>query len=65
MLISSLKLIPDINVFITTAYLILQTGDIFMFRGMMDILENDDQVAAVLAHEISHAVLDHGVSSSN
>lgn len=29
----------------------------------MDILENDDQVAAVLAHEVTHAVLEHGVST--
>ena len=33
-----------------------------MFRGMMDLLENDDQVAAVIAHEMSHAILEHAVS---
>ncbi|KAG7164353.1 Metalloendopeptidase OMA1-like 1 [Homarus americanus] len=30
-----------------------------MFRGMMDLLENEDQVAFVLAHEMSHAILEH------
>ncbi|XP_066978660.1 metalloendopeptidase OMA1, mitochondrial-like isoform X2 [Macrobrachium rosenbergii] len=36
-----------------------ESGDIVMFRGMMDLLENDDQVAAVVAHEMSHAILEH------
>ncbi|XP_042230173.1 metalloendopeptidase OMA1, mitochondrial-like isoform X2 [Homarus americanus] len=35
------------------------SGDIVMFRGMMDLLENEDQVAFVLAHEMSHAILEH------
>uniref|UniRef100_A0A0P4WN92 Metalloendopeptidase OMA1, mitochondrial n=2 Tax=Scylla olivacea TaxID=85551 RepID=A0A0P4WN92_SCYOL len=38
---------------------VLPTGDIVMFSGMMEILENDDQVAAVLAHEMSHVILEH------
>lgn len=39
-----------------------QTGDIVMFTGLMEVLDNDDQVAAILAHEMSHAILDHAVS---
>lgn len=39
-----------------------QTGDIVMFTGMMEVLDNDDQVAAVLAHEMSHTILEHVVS---
>lgn len=38
---------------------VLSTGDIVMFTGMMEVLDNDDQVAAVLAHEMSHTVLEH------
>ncbi|XP_053653334.1 metalloendopeptidase OMA1, mitochondrial isoform X3 [Cherax quadricarinatus] len=44
---------PMVNCFV------LPSGDIVMFRGMMDVLENDDQVAVVLAHEMSHAILEH------
>ena len=29
----------------------------------MEVLDNDDQVAAVLAHEMSHAILEHVVSA--
>ncbi|XP_045115631.1 metalloendopeptidase OMA1, mitochondrial-like isoform X2 [Portunus trituberculatus] len=38
---------------------VLPTGDIVMFTGMMEVLDNDDQVAAVLAHEMSHTILEH------
>ncbi|XP_068204348.1 metalloendopeptidase OMA1, mitochondrial-like [Palaemon carinicauda] len=44
---------PNVNCYV------LPSGDIVMFRGMMDLLENDDQIAAVLAHEMSHAILEH------
>ncbi|ROT74161.1 putative metalloendopeptidase OMA1 [Penaeus vannamei] len=39
--------------------LVLPSGDIIMFRGMMDFFENDDQLATILAHEMSHAILEH------
>lgn len=39
--------------------LVLPSGDIIMFRGMMDLFENDDQLATILAHEMSHAILEH------
>lgn len=35
------------------------SGEIIIYRGMMDFMENDDQVASVLAHELSHIVLEH------
>ncbi|KAG0725457.1 Metalloendopeptidase OMA1, mitochondrial [Chionoecetes opilio] len=50
---------PTMNCFV------LPSGDIVMFTGMMDALENDDQVAAVLAHEMSHAILDHAAEHLN
>ena len=39
----------------------LQSGNIFVFTGMLDICENDDQLGIVLAHEIAHTLLDHAV----
>lgn len=39
-----------------------QSGHVVMFRGMMELFDNDDQVAVVLAHEMSHAILEHSVS---
>ena len=41
--------------------LILQNGQIFVFRGMVDMCLNDDQLAIILSHEMAHAVLNHGV----
>lgn len=42
--------------------LYLQNGQIFMFTGMLKLLHNDNTLATVLGHEISHAILQHGVS---
>jgi predicted Zn-dependent protease len=38
-------------------------GTIFVTRGMLGIVENEDELAAVLAHEISHVNLRHGLKS--
>jgi len=38
-----------------------QTGQIFVFKGMLNLIENLDQLAVVLGHEIAHVVLNHGV----
>jgi predicted Zn-dependent protease len=32
----------------------LPNGNIFFFTGLLDILSSDDEIAAVMAHEISH-----------
>ena len=40
----------------------LQNGQIFMFTGMLKVLSNDDSLATVLGHEMSHAILQHAVS---
>lgn len=37
-------------------------GVIYITRGMLDILESEDELAAVLAHELSHVVRKHGLS---
>lgn len=34
-----------------------------MYNGMLELADNDDQVAMVLAHEISHVILKHSVSN--
>ena len=38
-------------------------GLIFITRGLSDLAENEDQLAAILAHEIAHVVLAHGVGA--
>jgi predicted Zn-dependent protease len=37
----------------------LPDGSIYVTRGLLDVLPGEDQVAAVLAHEIGHVVLRH------
>lgn len=37
----------------------LPGGKIIVFTGIMPVAENDDQLAAVLSHEISHALAHH------
>lgn len=38
---------------------VLPSGNIFVFRGMLDFCENDDQLGVILGHEMAHAVLGH------
>jgi predicted Zn-dependent protease len=37
----------------------LPGGKIVVFTGIMNVVENDDELAAVLAHEIAHALAHH------
>ncbi len=39
------------------------SGHIFISRGLINLTENEDELAAILAHEISHVVLKHGLSA--
>lgn len=39
----------------------LPGGYIFVTRGMMDFVDDDDELAAVIGHEIVHVALKHGV----
>ncbi len=48
---------PSINAF---AY---PGGVMFMHTGLIQQAENEDQVAGVLAHEVSHVALRHGVAN--
>ncbi|CAF5214792.1 unnamed protein product, partial [Rotaria magnacalcarata] len=38
---------------------VLPSGDIYATRGMLEIITNEDQLAIVLSHEISHTLLSH------
>ncbi len=38
----------------------LPGGKIVFYSGIMPILENDDEIAVVMSHEIAHAVARHG-----
>jgi predicted Zn-dependent protease len=46
---------PELNAFATTG------GHIFVCRGLMEALTTEDALAAVLAHEIAHIQLRHGI----
>jgi len=38
---------------------VLPSGNIFVYKGMLDFCINDDQLAVILGHEMAHAVLGH------
>ncbi|KAI9665216.1 MAG: hypothetical protein M1831_002226 [Alyxoria varia] len=41
----------------------LPGGEVVIFTGMMKILENEDRLAAVMAHEVAHVVARHSVEN--
>lgn len=43
----------------------LPHGPIFITSGLLNLLETDDELAAVLGHEFAHIILQHGRQSSN
>ena len=47
---------PEINAFATPG------GHIFLSRGLVEAATSEEMLAAVLAHELAHVVLDHGLS---
>ncbi|GFS24982.1 metalloendopeptidase OMA1, mitochondrial [Elysia marginata] len=40
---------------------VLPTGDMFVFDGILELANTQDQLAIILGHEMAHAVLEHGV----
>lgn len=47
----------EINAFATPG------GHIFLTRGIIKLAESEDELAAIVAHEIAHVVLQHGMKS--
>jgi len=39
------------------------SGHIFISKGLIKLTENEDELAAIIAHEISHVVLQHGLEA--
>lgn len=39
----------------------LPGGHIFVFKGLIDNVDNDDQLAGVIAHEVGHITARHGI----
>lgn len=42
----------------------LPNGDIYVFSGLMALVQNQDQLASIVAHEIGHVVHQHGLKSA-
>jgi predicted Zn-dependent protease len=38
----------------------LPGGKVFVYKGLMDMVDSDDELATVIAHEIAHAIARHG-----
>ncbi len=49
---------PDVNAFA------VPDGYIFVYRGLLAYLESEDQLAAVIGHEIGHVVAHHATKKS-
>ena len=64
---------PDLEGFNWTVFVVdnpevvnaltLPNGYVFVFSGLVEACQNDDQLALILGHEIAHAVLGHGAES--
>ena len=39
--------------------LVLPSGNIFIYRGMLELCKNDDQLAVIIGHEMAHSILGH------
>ncbi|XP_022643597.1 metalloendopeptidase OMA1, mitochondrial-like [Varroa destructor] len=42
---------------------VLPNGQIYVFRGMLELCQNDDELGCILAHEMAHAVLNHSAEN--
>ncbi|KPH50960.1 hypothetical protein HPU229336_09485 [Helicobacter pullorum] len=38
----------------------LPGGKVFVYSGIMELIENDDELAVVISHEVGHTILRHG-----
>jgi len=56
-LLYSVKVVNDEN----ANALSLPGGGVYIFTGILDIVDNDDQLAGVIAHEVGHIAAKHGM----
>lgn len=54
----TVSVIDDLNM--VNAF-VLASGNIFVYSGILKLCKNDDQLGIILSHEISHAILSHGL----
>jgi len=47
---------PDVNLYVVPG------GIVLVNRGMLDMIDSEDELALLLAHELAHVELDHGFS---
>ena len=45
--------------------MVVPSGHIFVFTGILNKCKNDDQLAIILGHEIAHSLLDHAAENMN
>ena len=45
--------------------MVIPSGHIFVFTGILNKCKNDDQLAIILGHEIAHSLLDHAAENMN
>jgi len=43
---------------------VLATGDIFFFTGLLKTMENNDEIACIMGHEMAHRVLGHDLEKA-
>ena len=61
--VSRTPLINVSKIYLIHLYILFQTGNIFVYTGMLDVCANDDQLGIILGHEMSHAILNHSAES--
>lgn len=42
----------------------LPGGKVIVYTGLFKVIENDDQLATVIGHEVSHTLLKHGITQA-
>jgi hypothetical protein len=47
---------PEVNLYVAPG------GIVLVYRGMLDMIDSEDELALLLAHELAHVELDHGFS---
>ena len=43
-------------------YFLFQNGYVFVYTGLIEFVDNKDQLAMVIGHEMAHALMLHAVS---